>query len=81
MRQMLKTRYGSRLQIPLAVIGYFCSAYVWNHSFHTAEPMIEITNMVLTSEHLVENHARQSFVAWKHPCGGEGLVAGWSAKR
>jgi len=48
---------------------------------YSITPMIEIANMVLTSEHLVENHAQQSFVAWKHPCGGEGLVAGWSAKR
>jgi len=29
----------------------------------------------------LEDHGLRSLLAWKHPCGGEGLVAGWSAKR
>ena len=47
---------------------------------YSIEPMIQIATMVLEYENVVKSHAAQTFEAWRHPCGGEGIVAGWSAR-
>jgi hypothetical protein len=47
---------------------------------YSITPMIEIVSMVLGHEGLVKDHKTRAFNAWRHPCGGEGIVAGWSAR-
>ena len=45
---------------------------------YSIAPMVSLATHMLTTEGLVGETAEAGFSgAWAHPCGGQGIVAGW----
>ena len=49
-----------------------------NSGEYSAIPMVEFANEIFTSRGLVKEFQVQNFEnAWRHPCGGSGVIFGW----
>ena len=48
---------------------------------YSAMPMVEFANDIFSERNLVFNlEVREFSNAWRHPCGGKGIVFGWELK-
>jgi hypothetical protein len=45
---------------------------------YSIEPMVTLVTHMLRSEGLTGDTAQSEFLAWAHPCGGNGIVAAWA---